>query len=109
MKVKKNTVNYIVDIIIAITFAASAVSGTILMLYPHGSGPGYGGGRGYYALQNAAVGMNIRTWRDLHTVFSIMLAAGAFAHLLLHLKWMKCMTQNLFRRKPSAVKCESVR
>ena len=109
---KKSTLNYIIDIIIAIAFIVSAVTGIVLVFNPHGGGPGSGfaGGRGLLAAQPpAGLTSNILIWRDIHTVFSILLAAGALGHLLLHLKWMKCMTVNLFKKNRNLKKaCDNV-
>jgi len=100
---KKSTLNYIIDIIIAIAFIVSAVTVIVLAFNPHGGGSGFGGGRGFTRAQPAAgLTANIQVWRDIHTVFSILLAAGALGHLMLHLKWMKCMTVNLFKKKKNS-------
>jgi hypothetical protein len=45
----------------------------------------------------------IRTWNQLHLWASLTMIAGVLAHLLLHAKWITCMTQRVFgekRRKP---------
>ena len=97
MKLKAK-VNYWVDIIIAVAFVLSLVSGLTLYLGPSG---GYQGGR------NPAYGQTIlllshHAWSELHTWSSIAMAAGAFVHLVLHWNWLVCMTRNIFiKRKKS--------
>ena len=75
MKMKKASINYIVDIIIAVALIISAISGIVLLLNP--TGQGFGGGRGYFAAGVRGNVSDIHIWKDIHTVFSIILAAGA--------------------------------
>ncbi len=96
---KKNNLNYVIDISIAVALIASAVSGIVLLANPHGSGPAFGGHRGFFGVPEPEFGADIQTWRDIHSIFSIILAAGALGHLILHLKWIKCMSVNIFKRK----------
>jgi hypothetical protein len=94
MKNKAKT-NYWIDIVIAIAFLLSIVSGMVLYLGPSG---GYQGGR------NPAHGATVlfldhHAWSELHTWSSIAMAAGVLAHLILHWTWLICMTKKLFQRK----------
>ncbi len=96
----KAKINYWVDVVIAISFIISIVSGLILFL---GTSGGYQGGR------NPDYGRMIlllshHQWSGLHTWSSIAMAGGAFLHLVLHGNWLVCMTKNVFakRRKISS-------
>ena len=64
-----------------------------------GSG-GYQGGRNSrYASE--ILGMSRLLWKDLHDWGGIVMLGGVFVHLILHGKWIVCMTRNLFK-KPAA-------
>lgn len=100
----KAQINYWIDVVIAVAFVLSLVSGLILFLGPSG---GYQGGR------NPAYGQTIllldhHAWNQLHTWSSIAMAGGVFAHLVLHWRWIICMTKKLFKRnRVSSVHAES--
>ena len=95
----KARINYYVDIIIGISFVVAAVSGVILFFA--GSG-GYQGGRNPQYTQEV-LGVSRLLWKDIHNWGGIAMAGGAFLHLVLHWKWIVCMTRNLFKR-PAAAK-----
>jgi len=94
-KNKKATVNYVVDLIIAVGFVLATVSGLVLLFA--GSG-GYQGGRNPRALQEVLF-MSRWTWKALHDWGGIAMAGGVLLHLGLHWKWIVCMTRNLFARR----------
>jgi len=94
-KTSKARINYVVDLIIAVGFLLTAVSG--LVLFFAGSG-GYQGGRNPRYLQEAAF-LSRWTWKTLHDWGGIAMVAGVLAHLVLHWKWMVCMTRNLLQRR----------
>ncbi len=87
-------INYWVDVLIAVTFIISAVSGLVLFFAPSG----FQGGRNPYYGQ-AVLGLSTHTWDTLHTWGSMAMIAGVGAHLVLHWNWMVCMTQKMFQRK----------
>ena len=96
MKIKGKT-QYWVDIVIALGFLVSAVSGVILHLAPSG---GFRGGR--FPAANANVLFIARdAWKSIHTWSSYVMAAGVLAHLVLHWEWITCMTRNVLRRSKS--------
>jgi cytochrome b subunit of formate dehydrogenase len=108
-KPNKARINYYVDIIIAISFVLVALSGVILFFA--GSG-GYQGGRNPRYAQEV-LGVSRLLWKDLHNWGGIIMMGGALLHLVLHWKWIVCMTRNLFKRpaadrvklaKPASVK-----
>lgn len=96
MKVKGRT-QYWVDVVIAVGFVLSAVSGIVVYLAPSG---GFQGGRNP-AFDRAVLLIARDVWRGLHTWSSIAMAAGVLAHLVLHWNWIKCMTRNIARRSGS--------
>ena len=90
----KARINYYVDIIIGISFAVVALSGMILFFA--GSG-GYQGGRNPRYAQEV-LGVSRLLWKDLHDWGGIIMMGGVFLHLILHWKWIVCMTRNLLKR-----------
>jgi cytochrome b subunit of formate dehydrogenase len=95
-KGSKAKINYFVDVVIGISFLAAAFSG--LALFFAGSG-GYQGGRNPRVAQEI-LGLSRLLWKDLHDWSGMVMLAGVFLHLVLHWKWIVCMTRNIFR-KPS--------
>ncbi len=96
--ISRGKVNYIVDVAIGLGFLLSAFSGIVLLFI--GSGDGYRGGRNIHAAVTV-LGMDRWFIKDMHTISSIIMAAGVLGHLILHWKWMTCMTKNIFKRKQS--------
>ena len=88
-------VNFWVDVLIGVAFAAAAVSGVVLLVM--GSGGGYRGGRGAVSVREVLfLGRN--AWKDLHDWSGIAMTAGVLGHLVLHARWIGCMSRNVFRR-----------
>jgi len=97
---KKATINYIVDLIIALAFILSALSGIILFFFPSG----YQGGRNPYYAQSILF-LTTHAWKELHNWSSLAMIAGVGIHLVLHWNWMVCMTKRLLvPKKPSPAK-----
>jgi hypothetical protein len=101
MKTKKANLNYFIDLLIAIFFIISAVSGLILL---SNNQIGYAGGRNLsfnrgYFYQNPSNFYNHYLTRnltkDIHNWSSILMIVGVILHFLLHWDWLKCMTKNL--------------
>jgi hypothetical protein len=82
------SINFWVDVAIGVAFVAAAVSGVVLLVM--GSGGGYRGGRGADSVRGV--------WRDLHDWSGIAMTAGVLGHLVLHARWIGCMSRNLFRK-----------
>ena len=89
----KARINYYVDILIGISFIIVAVSGVILFFA--GSG-GYQGGRNPRYAQEV-MGVSRLLWKDLHDWSGIAMMGGVLLHLVLHWKWIVCMTRNIFK------------
>ena len=98
----KAKLNYLIDVIIGLSFIVAALSGIVLFFAPSG----YQGGRNTYYLQPVLF-LNTHTWSTLHTWGSMAMIAGVGAHLVLHWNWMICMTRKLFER-PRARRAESL-
>ena len=100
----KTKLNYIVDVVIGLAFILSALSGLILFLVPSG----YQGGRNPYYGQTVLF-LTTHAWKDLHTWGSMAMIAGVGAHLLLHWRWIVCITGRLLKgllpAKPQAEAC----
>ena len=103
-KVSKSKINYWIDIIIAIGFLLSALSGIVLNFAPSG---GFQGGRNAFYGREVLF-LNHNTWDVLHTWSSFVMIAGVFLHLVLHWKWIVCMTKKLFKRQPESEKDSKV-
>ena len=88
-------VNFWIDVLIGVAFMAAAVSGVVLLVM--GSGGGYRGGRGATGIREVLF-LGRATWRDLHDWSGIAMMAGVLGHLVLHARWIGCMSRNLFRK-----------
>jgi len=89
------SINFWVDVVIGVAFVAAAVSGVVLLVM--GSGGGYRGGRGADAVRGVLF-LGRTAWRDLHDWSGIAMSAGVLGHLVLHARWIGCMSRNLFRK-----------
>ena len=92
--ISKAKINFWTDVVIGLAFVIAAVSGIVLLFAPSG---GYQGGRNVHYEQTILL-LGHHTWDTLHTWGSIAMIAGVFVHLVLHWKWMVCMTKRLIGR-----------
>jgi hypothetical protein len=92
----KNYVNYALDAVIALAFVIASVTGLAFMAM--GSG-GYQGGRNG-DFQTVFLGISRTSWSDLHTLTSIVMIAGVFVHLVLHWRWIVCVTGRILAIRP---------
>ncbi len=92
----KTRLNYWLDMVIALAFGLSALSGIAFLFMGTG---GYHGGRNPAHLQTW-LGLARGTWSDLHTLFGLVLIAGVLFHLVLHWKWVVCVTKEMFKPRP---------
>jgi len=90
----KAKLNYAIDLAIGLTFVLAALSGLVLFFAPSG----YQGGRNPYYGERVLF-LYTHTWDTLHTWSSIAMISGVGAHLVLHLKWIWCMTKRLLMVK----------
>ena len=98
----KVKMNYLLDVVIGLAFLLSAATGIAFLFL--GSG-GYQGGRNP-AFQMAFLGVSREVWDDLHTLGSLVMIAGVGAHLLLHWKWIVCVTKQILPKLPTLRKRE---
>jgi hypothetical protein len=91
---KKAALNYWVDVIAGVAFAAAAVSGIVLLFA--GSGGGYHGGRNR-AYVASSLSLSRWFWKDLHDWSAVLATIGVLGHFVLHWDWLACMTRGLFR------------
>lgn len=86
----KAWINYWVDMVIALAFLVAGVSG--VLLWPV---------LGLVARYEYLLGVHVLTWSDIHSWGGIVMMAGILAHLILHWRWLACMTRRaLPNRKP---------
>ncbi|MBN1248942.1 MAG: DUF4405 domain-containing protein [Anaerolineae bacterium] len=89
---KRAELNYWIDVVIAVAFVISAVSGLVFLL-PVGLGS---------ADASRIFGVSYRLWDQLHTWGSLGMIAAVGAHLVLHTKWIVAMSRSMFRRRAGA-------
>lgn len=77
----KTKINYWVDLIIALAFVLSAVSGLVFLLPVNGS---------------SVLGVSYLVWDQIHTWGSLLMITGVLAHLALHWQWIVAMTRKTF-------------
>lgn len=98
----KARINYVLDAVIALAFILSAASSMLLWL---GGAGGYQSGRNP-AYQATILSISRAAWNDLHLWASLVMMAGVGLHLLLHWRWIFCMTRDMLlprrRRTPEA-------
>ena len=87
----KARLNYMLDAVIGVAFLISSVTGLAFLLM--GSG-GYQGGRNPH-FATSLLGISRETWSDLHTWASLVMVAGVVVHLVLHWKWIVCVTRQV--------------
>jgi cytochrome b subunit of formate dehydrogenase len=90
---KRNTLNYIVDIPLLLQSVVVSVTGVVLMYGSHGT---------------SFLGFDSRELLHMHEQIGILMVAFSVIHLVLHWKWMACTTKNLLTGKSSlSAKCET--
>ncbi len=95
---RKNTINFIVDLITLIVMLSLISTGLIIRyILPPGSG-GHAGGRGLLLW-----GMHRHDWGDIHFWLSMTLILLLLIHLILHWSWVMGTIRCWFRKKD----CES--
>jgi len=89
MELEKLKLNYIVNLLMFISFLIYAVSGIFFLFLPDGRRSGW---------------YQIGVWHrgdlnNLHTIFVILTILFIAIHFLLHLKWIIATTKNFFKRE----------
>jgi len=86
----KAKLNYAIDLLIGGAFVLAALSGLVLFFVPSG----YQGGRNPHYLQPVLL-LTTREWDTVHTWSGLAMAAGVGMHLIVHWRWIWCMTRKL--------------
>lgn len=96
----KPRTNLAIDTLIFVLFVVVMVSGLVIWLVLDG---GYQGGRNP-AATSTFLALARSAWKDLHIWAGLSMGGLVTLHLALHLKWIKCTFERLFKpaRKPSA-------
>ena len=85
---KRNTVNYIIDVGMALIFILAALSGILK----------------FQGIPRFLVRFDIylptHAITVIHKWSGLLLAVSALAHLILHWKWLVCTTKSIFGNQP---------
>ena len=84
-------INVTVDVVIAISFLLTALSGIYFLFAPSG---GYRGGANLY--WDPGFLLNRTTWDLIHTWSGVALVIAAVIHLAIHWRWVKNVTARFF-------------
>ncbi len=101
----KAKLNYWVDLLIAVAFVASGISGLMFLLPASWAAVREDG-------LPRLLGMTLFGWSDVHTYSSLAMMAGVALHLALHARWIRQMTTCTFGAKGRAAarakRCDSL-
>lgn len=87
----KLKINYLIDLLMAIFFLGTAISGLVLFFFlPAGQRRG-----GYQEF----LGILKHNWVNFHNWCGVILTFLVLIHLILHLKWILGMTRNFFQKR----------
>jgi len=91
MKITRTVVNYVVDMLMLVTFLIVSITGVIkyLFLYPL---------MGQYS-RISFMGMSKYDMSVLHDVSGMLMLFFVALHLVLHARWIYCMTKSIFLKK----------
>jgi len=79
--------NYFVDVLMALAFIITSISGLILFFFlPEGLGRGN---------STDFLGLVRHDWGLIHNWSGIVMVVLVLIHLVLHWKWIVCMTKNI--------------
>jgi len=92
----KAKVNYLLDIVIGLSFLMAGITGVAFLFM---GSDGYQGGRNP-GFSTMWLGLARETWSDLHTLGSLVMMAGVGLHLVLHFKWLACVTKQMLPKLP---------
>lgn len=85
----KAKINYIIDFILLLFFVGTAITGLIIFFFMP-SGVRRGGSQNF-------IGIVKGTWTDVHNWLGIVMIVIAVIHIVLHWKWIVCLTKNVFK------------
>jgi len=93
----KVKMNYLLDMVIGLAFLVAALTGIAFLFL--GSG-GYQGGHNP-TFQTVFLGISREVWSDLHTLGALVMIAGVGVHLVMHWKWIVCVTKQMLPKLPA--------
>ena len=96
----KTKLNYWLDVVIGLAFILSFATGVAFLFMGES---GYQGGRNL-SYSVAFLGIARETWKDLHTLGSLVMGAGVGIHLVLHFNWIVCVTKRMLPKFPQLQK-----
>ena len=85
----KTKTNFWFDLTIFALFLVTALTGLLLWLV-------LPGGQGHSNV--IWLGLTRHSWLDLHNWFGLAMLAGVTLHLVLHWKWISCVSQRFFKQ-----------
>jgi hypothetical protein len=106
--VNEAKLNYPLDVVIGLAFALSGATGIAFLLMGSGSYQG----RRNPNFKTALWGLSRGTWDDLHTWTSLVMIVGVLVHLVLHWRWIVCVTKKMLPSLPRRANeqvCEVIR
>jgi hypothetical protein len=89
-------INVAVDLVIALSFLATAVSGIYFLFLPHG----FQGGR--QAGWDPGLLFSRTTWDLVHTWGAVVMVVAAMLHFVIHWRWIANVTRRFFLRTTKA-------
>ncbi|MBN1157334.1 DUF4405 domain-containing protein [Candidatus Woesearchaeota archaeon] len=87
----KGIMNYIVDVLLGISFVITAVTGIIIFLFlPEGVRQGR---------YQVFLGITKGVWSGIHDYAGLVMIGLSLFHLALHWNWLVCMTKSCLKGK----------
>ena len=87
----KSKINYVVDFLLGLSFLITAITGLVIFfLLPKGIKQG-----SYQEFLGIVKG----TWSSIHDWSGIIMIVLSIVHLILHWKWVVCMTKSFFKKR----------
>ncbi|MBN1793239.1 DUF4405 domain-containing protein [Candidatus Woesearchaeota archaeon] len=87
----KTKLNYLIDALLAVSFIVTALTGLALFFFMPSGIP-----QGRY---QAFLGISKTVWLAAHDLAGIIMILLSLIHLVLHWKWVVCMTRSFLKRK----------
>lgn len=94
---EKAKLNYIVDALMTISFIITAITGVVIFLVMPSGVP-----QGRYQV---FLGIQKHYWTAWHNWSGIIMLVLVLLHLVLHWRWIVCMTKSMFVKKQE--KCDT--
>lgn len=85
----KNKINYIVDLLMLLSFLVTSITGGILFFLPSGVKQGR---------FQEFMGIEKQVFSSVHDRIGLLLIILVVVHFLLHWKWLVVMTKNLWQK-----------